>query len=230
MRRHIAGIVCVLAALAVSAPAALAHLGNANYRSIINSFTPRITGVTLDVLNFDDRLLLTNRSSQTVTVEGYNGEPYIRILPSGLVQLNRLSPAKYLNEFEARTSEGSVPAYANAKAAPQWQTVDKTGQYQWHDHRIHYMAAGTPPQVKNKKVKTRVFNWKVPVSVGNRAGAIDGTLYWVPGDDSGLPSWAIALLAVIVIGGGAAMIRVRRRRDEAADAESGEREGRVEAW
>ena len=230
MRRLIAGAVCAVVALTVSTPAALAHLGNPNYRSVINTFTPKMPGISLDVLNFDDRLLLTNRSSQTVTVDGYNGEPYIRILASGLVQVNRLSPAQYLNQFEARTSEGSVPAFANAKAAPQWQTIDKTGEYQWHDHRIHYMALGTPPQVKNNKVKTRVFNWAVPVSVGKKSGAIKGTLYWVPRDNSGLPIWAIALLALAVAGGGVAMVRVRRRRDEEADAGDGDADTRVEAW
>jgi len=138
MRRLIAGVACALCAAAVSAPAASAHQGNPNFRSVIDSFTPKVPGVSLDILNFDDRLSLTNRSNKKIVVDGYNGEPYLQILPDGTVQVNRLSPATYLNVD--RTGEASTPSFANAHAAPQWQTVDKTGHYEWHDHRIHWMG------------------------------------------------------------------------------------------
>lgn len=233
MRRLIAVAAYALAALAVSAPVALAHQGNPNYRSVIDALTPKLAGISLDILNFDDRLSLTNRSSEPITVEGYNSEPYVRILPDGTVQVNRLSPATYLNADRSGTA--STPSFATAKAAianPEWQTVDKTGHYEWHDHRIHWMAKSMPPQVKDKKVKTKVYDWKVPVKVGSRTGAINGTLFWEPRDDSGLPIWAIVLLVAGVAGGGFAMIRVRHRRDAAADADSGDGDGDgpVEAW
>lgn len=226
MRRLIAGVACTLGAAAAFATAASAHQGNPNFRSVIDSFTPKVSGVSLDILNFDDRLSLTNRSSAKIVVDGYNGEPYVQILPDGTVQVNRRSPATYLNVD--RTGEASTPAFADAKAAPQWQTVDKTGHYEWHDHRIHYMAKGTPPQVKDKKVKTKVFDWTVPVKVGGKAGAVRGTLFWQPPDDSGIPAWALVLLVLVVLGGAAFAIRLRQRRD--AEADDGGLDPKAEAW
>lgn len=224
MRRPLAAVAAALALLATAAPAALAHKGNPNFRSTITALTPATPGVSLDILSLDDRIELTNRSAQTVTVDGYNDEPYLRILPDGTVELNRMSPATYLNED--RFGAVKTPAFASADAPPQWQVVDRTGRYEWHDHRIHYMAKGTPPQVKDTSKRTKVFDWKVPVSVGARPGAINGELFWVPKDDSGPPLGAIVgLVALVLLGGGAVLLARRRRR--AAAAEDGEPR---EAW
>jgi hypothetical protein len=51
-RLRLAFAVSALLAL-VAAPAALAHQGNPNYRSVIDQ---GVSGLRLDVLNFDDRL------------------------------------------------------------------------------------------------------------------------------------------------------------------------------
>ena len=104
-----------LLALAV-APAAHAHQGNPNYRSVIDQVSPKLPGVRLQVLNLDDRLELQNTSGKTVVVKGYQGEPYARILGDGTVQVNHNSPAFYLNDD--RTSTGKVPASAKTGATP----------------------------------------------------------------------------------------------------------------
>ena len=59
-----------LAALLAAAPAATAHEGDPNFLSQVDAITPRSDGVTVEVLNRDDRLLLHNTSGQTVVVEG----------------------------------------------------------------------------------------------------------------------------------------------------------------
>lgn len=212
-----------------AAPAALAHQGNPNYRSVIDAVTPKVKGVSLDVLNLDDRLALQNTSGRPVVVQGYTGEPYVRILGDGTVQVNKFSSATYINGD--RTGKETAPAFTNGRHAPVWQTVDKTGRYQWHDHRIHYMAAGTPPQVKDKSKRTVVFPWKVPISVGAQKGAITGTLFWQPKDSSGPPAGAIAaLLALVLLGGGAVVVVRRRRRGDGPDAPAdGDRQAPPEA-
>ncbi len=49
------------------------------------------------MLEFADRLLLRNGTGKTVTVYGYSGEPYARVLGSGAAEQNKRSPAVYLN-------------------------------------------------------------------------------------------------------------------------------------
>jgi hypothetical protein len=74
-----------------SASTAVAHQGNANYRSLIGAVTPPVPGVKLQVLNFDDRLALQNTSGKTIVIQGYNREPYARVLADGTVQVNQRS-------------------------------------------------------------------------------------------------------------------------------------------
>ena len=137
MRTRIAAVVA-LAALLAAAPAALAHQGNPNYLSQVDAITPATKGVTVDVLNRDDRLLLHNTSGQDVVIRGYNGEPYARVLADGTVQVNRRSPARYLNDD--RFAQVSVPAGIDGKGAPRWEEISRTGRFEWHDHRFHWMA------------------------------------------------------------------------------------------
>jgi len=212
-----------LLALAV-APAADAHQGNPNYRSVIDRVSPKLPGVRLQVLSLDDRLELQNTSGKTVVVKGYQGEPYARILGDGTVQVNHNSPAFYLNND--RTSTGKVPVSAKAGATPDWQVVDRAGRFQWHDHRIHWMSTIAPKQVTDKTKRTKVFDWKVPLQVGATTASVNGTLFWAGTGGGGAPVAAYAGLAVIALLGLGAVVVVRRRRGESAPVGAAE----FEAW
>jgi hypothetical protein len=197
-----------VAAAIASAPAS-AHQGNPNYSSVIEQVSPSVPGVKVQVLGYDSQFQLTNRSGKTVTVYGYAGEPYARILGNGTVQQNRLSPATYLNTTDFVTV--AAPKFTSTKAPPQWKYVDKTSTYVWHDHRMHWMATNLPPQVKNKHHKTKIFNYQIPLRVGSQKGRISGTLFWV-GSPGGFPVAAVislvAVALVVLIG----VVAVRRRR------------------
>jgi len=222
-RLRLAGVVSALIALA-TAPAALAHQGNPNYRSVIDQVTPKVSGLRLEVLNLDDRLELQNTSGKTVVVRGYQGEPYARLLADGTVQVNHNSPAFYLNDD--RLGQAKVPSTAKASATPQWQVVDRAGRFQWHDHRIHWMSTVPPKQVTDKSKRTKVFDWSVPLQVGTTTGAVKGTLFWQPPTGGGAPVGAYAGLAAIALLGLGAVALVRRRRRDGAGAGTAE----VEAW
>ena len=77
--------------------------------------SPPIDGLEVEVLNFDDSLRLRNETGETVVVEGYEGEPYVRISPDGTVEINQDSPTFYLNQD--RFAEAEVPASADPEAA-----------------------------------------------------------------------------------------------------------------
>jgi len=183
---------------------------NYNYRSNITNIAPNVPGLSLEVLEFADRLVLRNHTGKTVTVYGYQGEQYARVLAGGTVQLNTRSPAYYLNQnFYANVN---VPSSASPAATPQWTIVDRTGQLEWHDHRIHWMSPALPPQVKDKGKRTKIFDWQVPIQVGASKGTVNGELFWTPESGTKAPAAAIVALAVIALLGLLLVLFVRQRR------------------
>jgi hypothetical protein len=205
-------LACCLGVLPVVLPAAvLAHGGNPKFRSEFRSVVPAVPGLDVQVLNYDDRLLMINRTGKTVLVRGYEGEPYARLLADGTVTVNRRSPSYYLNE--ARYGGTPVPTRATAEAPPQWSEVSKTGRFETHDHRIHWMSKGaTPPQVKDEDKRTKVFDWRVPIEVGSQHAALTGSLFWVPSSGGGIPTGAIVALVVLVLVTVALFVATRRMK------------------
>jgi hypothetical protein len=180
-----------------------------DYRSNITAISPHVPGLSIEVLEFADRLLLRNHTGKTVTIYGYDGEPYARVLANGTAEQNVRAPATYLNtNFYAQVV---VPPIANASASPKWEVVDRTGEFEWHDHRIHWMSPVPPTRVKSQSKRTLIFDWQVPIMVGTAKGAIDGQLFWTP-ESSKAPLAVIILGIVIVVAGLAFVVFVRRRR------------------
>ncbi len=228
---------CAFAAGA-SATSALAHEGNPNYESLVTAVTPPIPGFSVEVLNGDDRLEVQNAGTSTVTIDGYSRDPYIRMSPGGTVAVNLRSPAHYLNQDRFSGTTGPPTATARAaRAAPQWRVVARTGRYEFHDHRMHWMAQGTPQQVTDKAKRTKIVDWHVPVHAQGATGSIDGSLFW-RGAEPGAPVGAYLALAAFALLGGAAVIVVRRRQRAGGPGDTGASAGapvptkprRGEAW
>ena len=211
-----------LIALMALAPTAVAHEGNPNYSSKVRAVVPAIDGLEAEILGGDDRIELRSGSDSVVVVEGYSGEPYLRFLPGGAVYVNQRSPALYLNED--RFAQVRVPRTAKPRARPRWKQVAENGRYDWHDHRIHWMAKTPPKSVRDDESKRlKIFDWRLPVSVAGRPAGVTGSLTWLGKDDGGLPLAALVSLAAAVLGGAALVALVRRRR-RPANGDS------VEAW
>jgi len=218
-------LTCAAAAVALllGAPVALAHQGSPNFLSEINELTPAVDGVSVSVLNRDDRLLLQNTSGEDVVVKGYTEEPYARIDADGSVWVNTDSEAYYIND--ERDGKVAVPPDADSKGEPRWEQISRSGRFEWHDHRMHWMSEADPEVVEDEDVRTKVFDWQVPLEVGGRDVAIAGTLFWTPvASASGVPLAAILIGAAVVIALCIAIVVVRRRR-AASDAPAG-----AEAW
>jgi hypothetical protein len=210
--------------LLLAAPVALAHQGNPHYRSTVTAVTPPTKGVTVSVLNFDDRLEMDNFSGRDIVIDDYKGKPDARVMADRTVEVNTNSEAYYLNDD--RYANAKVPAGLGAQ--PKWKLVDRTGRSQWHDHRAHYMSPSVPKQVTDQNRRTHVFDWKVPVTIGGRHGAIAGNLYWVPLPKGSLPLgliWGTAALLILL---SLAVFFVRRRRT--GTPQEGGKSTASEAW
>ena len=141
------------AALLLAAPVALAHQGNPNYRSVVKSVTPETTGLDARILNFDDAVLVHNTSGKDVVILDYKEKPYVELKADGTVSVNTNSEAHYLNED--RQGETAVPKDLGSE--PKWEEVSKSGRYEWHDHRMHWMGAGDPPNLTDKSSETVIY-------------------------------------------------------------------------
>ena len=207
-----------VAAVGIACPvSSWAHKGSPHYRSTVRSIDPPVAGLDVQVLNYDDRLLLVNKTGGPVEVRGYGDEPYIRIGSDGAVEVNRRSPSYYLNL--ERFGDAPIPRDARENAPPKWQLVDKTGRFEWHDHRILYMSKNLPNQVTDKGKRTKIFDWKIPVDARGRHVQVKGDLYWVP-TTGGLPRAALIALAVLVVAAISFVEVVRRRRRAARRPDS----------
>ena len=195
MIRSLACLLGLTAVVVVMPTVASADSGSPNYRSKLVAVTPQTKGLVVRVVDGDDALELRNATGGNVMVPGYEGEPYLRFLKSGRVEVNINSPARYLNE--ERYGGVIVPKSASAKSAARWQLVAQGGRYVWHEHRIHWMSTIEPPRVKASGGKTlmKVFDWNVPLKVGADRVKVKGTLWWLP---SGQLEQADALIAAAV--------------------------------
>jgi len=138
-------------------------------------------------------LALTNTSGTDVEVLGYDGEPYLRVGPSGAFE-NVRSPAKYRNQ--TRLGVVAIPPSADPKAPPEWKRVGDCCEVRWHDHRAHWMGSQPPPAVRADPQTERVVSadWSLQLRVGAQPVTVTGDVLWVPGPP--LWPWLLAALAI----------------------------------
>jgi hypothetical protein len=218
-------IALALGLLLICATAASAG-GRKEEQSSVERLQPAVEGIDLEVVDGDKFLALKNDSGKVILVKGYDDEPYLRFLTGGIVQENRRSPSKYVNDD--RFGLTPVPATANSDAKPAWRTVSQDGTYRWFDHRTHSMDKGIPSQVKDPAQRTKIFDWSVPMQVGGAPVTALGTLEWVPesqsSSDGGMSTVALIAIAagvLLVLGALAYLLTRRRRRTMPAAAAAG---------
>jgi hypothetical protein len=216
-----AAAVALLALLGPAAAQGAEEPSSKNYQTKLDAIRPAVHGLDAKTAGGDRYLIVTNDTGKTVSVLGYDDEPYLRFLPSGEVDVNANSPAKYLNGIRFGTPDNvTIPVSALAATRPKWQKVADGGSYRWFDHRIHWMQKKPPPVVKDKGKRTKIFDWKVPARVGGAPVTLAGTLTWVPvSSSSGLSGGAIAaIVAGVLVLLALAGLLLYRRRGQAARA------------
>ena len=184
--------------IATATPAAAHTVGGVNatnYRTEIRSVTPAAAALTIRAIDNGARLELTNSGRQDVVVEGYDGEPYLRIGPRGVFE-NARSPARYLNRV-LRNPE-PPPASADPDAPPEWVRVSSGNTARWHDHRTHWMGVTDPPVVRRAPgAEHLIQRFHLLLHVGDQTVHVRGDVRWIPGPS---PWPWIAGAAVLAIG------------------------------
>jgi hypothetical protein len=178
----IAGGVVVLLVVS-AAPAGAVTPGPSDYRSSVVDISPRTDALTVRILGGDAVVELTGASGREVVVLGYEGEPYLRVLPDGRTEVNQRSPAVSLNR--ARTAAAGASADADANAPPEWLPLGADGTLRWHDHRVHAMTA---------EPVGSTTSWRLPVTVDGEPVSINGELTRLPTD----PLWPWVLAAAVL--------------------------------
>ncbi|MFM7225368.1 MAG: hypothetical protein ACKO1Y_08080 [Actinomycetota bacterium] len=209
LRRLLAAPALAAVAVVAAASPADAHTLSgpqpSNYRTTIVGVVPDLPGVDVAIVDGGTKVELTNRTAETVVVEGYEGEPYLRVGPDGAAE-NLNSAATYLN----RTLKGGVvpPGVdVSPDAPPDWRRISGGDTVRWHDHRAHWMGEGPPPVVAaDPDARHRISTGRIPITASGERHEIVVNIDWVPGPSPG--PWialAVALglvgLAIAAVGG-----------------------------
>ncbi len=185
-----------IAVVAVAAQPAAAHdvpgIKPSNFETTVDGTTPRVSGLTVRAIDLGNELELRNDTGADVVVLGYQGEPYLRVGPRGVLENSR-SPAAYLNR--TRDGKTQVPSTADPAAAPDWNRIASGSVARWHDHRAHWMGTGDPPEVSRDPDHRHVIDrWTFQLRRGTQNITVNGDLLWVPGPSPW--GWVLGALAL----------------------------------
>ncbi len=209
LTRAALALAVIAGSLLLLASPASAHsvsgVGATNWKSVLTSVTPQLPGLTVKLVEDGSRIELTNRGAEIV-VQGYEGEPYLRIGPSGVFE-NLQSPATYLN---CSRTGCAFPAGLNKDGPPEWKKISSGQTARWHDHRAHYMGTQLPPDVARAPNQVhQEATWNVTMFQGPTQITVTGHYTWIPGT-SPIP-WLLLALALAAVGRGARSGRVLGR-------------------
>src|SRR5581483_11285543 len=188
-------LLAVLVTLALALLAAVPASADAHgpIAPVASSYLARIShvpsGLEANVVDGDLRMWLRVPPRETVVVLDYRGAPYLRFSPSG-VWVNQRSSMYYLNQTPIAQTP---PANLGPHTPPHWQLVSSGHDYNWHDGRLHALAA-----VARSPGASYVGAWKLPLLVDGRLSPISGGLWYRPGP-SIVWFWPIVVLLLCVV-------------------------------
>jgi len=142
------------------------------------------------VVDGDLRMWLQSPPDLTVVLLDYNGAPYLRFSSQG-VQANSNSSMYYLNQ----TPPSIPPTNLTRRTPVHWELVTSGHQYEWHDGRLHALAAiAVTPSTRY------VGRWQIPLVINGRLTSMSGSVFHRSAP-SLLWFWPIIVLIACVLAG-----------------------------
>lgn len=192
-----AAVAAALLAALIAPSQAFAH-GPVNPSA--SSYLARVrevpAGVDAKVVDGDLRMWLQVDPALTLVVLDYQGAPYLRFSARG-VEVNRNSAMYYINQVPPEL----VPSGDGPHTPPDWTLVSSGHAYEWHDGRLHALAAtALTPGTRY------VGRWSVPLRIDGRSAVIAGGLWYAP-DPSIVWFWPVIVALACVF----AVLRLRNR-------------------
>ena len=198
--------------------------GRVDFRPLLGGFLvsadPAPAGLTVQAL--PGRLpgvFLSAQPGVRVSVEGRDGEPFLRITDAG-VEVNVRSRT-HVEDRAARGQQVEPPA-----PTPEFRLLAPGARsWTWLDTRLRYPADLPPQPALTADGPTRLQAWELPAEVDGRPAELTGAISWVPeasaaasvrGEQaeaegrSRLP-YALGSAALVLVG---AVLLLRRRRSE----------------
>jgi hypothetical protein len=151
------------------------HLGSGddvqprNTEAVVSSVSPQLPdSVLIDIVG-TDTFVRVRSDGHNVTIPGYEQEPYIEFSDTNVVRVNVNSITYQLNQ----TRYGSdVPEITTDEV--EWETVSTSGEYMWHDHRVHWMSQKPPATMNDDGL---IQTWVIPLIVDGQDVTVSGELY-----------------------------------------------------
>lgn len=211
--RLVGTVVAALACAVSFAPPASADPARpTDYRSTVESIEPATDAIRVDIVGGDGFLDLQVTRGHTVSIAGYQDEPWLEVSETGVVRENQAAPTHFLNENRYGTVIPDGITVQTATDRPQWKVVARNGRFIWHDHRIHYMTPEIPPKLVPGTRRVAIGGgpdgrWQVPMVVDGTPTVVTGSLERFEAPSPVGPWLIVALVALVVVGGASAIRR-----------------------
>jgi hypothetical protein len=163
--------------------------------------------VSVHLLDLGNRVELVNRGAVDVIVLGYQGEPYLRVGPTGIFE-NRRSPSVALNRATATSTPTTTPpSNPGAVGPPSWHRTGGGRAVRWRDRRTRWEGPA-PAAVKASPDRRQVVvpQWLIALRRGTADATVAGRITYVPGP-SPVPWLAVAAVLLVVTAAGGLLRR-----------------------
>jgi hypothetical protein len=180
-------VVAVLPLLVTAGASPAAAHGTGTNQTEVTSIRPRVPGLQVTVTKDGSWVSLTNTGSAPVLVLGYEGEPYLRVDPTGSWRNARSSTALLAES----ATHGNPAETVTVDQAPHWVRLSTRPTVGFHDLRVPTTSTGR--HLGSSSAPRVITSWSLPMRVGHQDVTVRGTLSWRP---TPAPKGWIILLSV----------------------------------